>query len=135
MRAPGMGGEIDAEAICKAVMDIDPKMRSARIINHRGHLVAGGMKGDLQSLEAKQQDEMMFMELVLRVRMRREFDAELGAVHFSLSYRDKVILMSFPLADNAVMLTSGERDLDFGAVPFKVLDAIKPLKAAGPGYF
>ena len=131
-----MGDEIDAEAICKAVMDIDPKMRSARIINHRGHLVAGGMKGDLESLEAKQQDEMMFMELVLRVRMRREFDAELGSVHFSLSYRDKVILMSFPLADNAVMLASGEKELDFGSVPFKVLEVIGPLKAAGgPGYF
>ena len=131
-----MGDEIDAEAICKAVMDVDPKMRSARIINHRGHLVAGGMKGDLESLEAKQQDEMMFMELVLRVRMRREFDAELGSVHFSLSYRDKVILMSFPLADNAVMLASGEKELDFGSVPFKVLEVIGPLKAAGgPGYF
>lgn len=131
-----MDESADAEAICRAVMDVDPKIRSARLISHRGHLVAGGMKGNLQSLEAKQQDEMMFMELVLRVRMRREFDAELGAVHFSLSYRDKVVIMSFPLADNAVLLVSGEKDLDFGAIPFKILEVIKPLKASTrPGYF
>ena len=57
--------------------------------------MAGGMKSGLESLEDAKQDEMMFMELALRVRMRHEFDQELGAVHFSLSYREKVIVMSF----------------------------------------
>ena len=68
----------ELEKICKEIMDLDPKMRSARIINSRGHLEAGGMKEGLKSLEEQKQDEMMFMELALRVRMRHEFDAEFG---------------------------------------------------------
>ena len=36
------------------------------------------MKDGLLSLEAQKQDEMMFMELALRVRMRHEFDKEFG---------------------------------------------------------
>ena len=103
-------------------------MRSARIINSRGHLVAGGMKKGVFSLEAQKQDEMMFMELALRVRMRREFDHEFGKVHFSMSYRDKVIVMSFPLNNDDVMLLSCEKDIDFGKLPFKVLKIIEPLK-------
>lgn len=103
-------------------------MRSARIINSRGHLVAGGMKKGLMSLESQKQDEMMFMELALRVRMRSEFDSEFGQVHFSMSYRDKVIVMSFPLANDDVLLISSEKDLDFGKIPFKILKIIKPLK-------
>jgi len=109
-------------------MKLDPKMRSARIINNRGHLVAGGMKKDLKSLEESKQDEMMFMELALRVRMRHEFDKEFGQVHFSMSYRDKVIIISFPLADDDVLLVSGENELDFGKIPFKILKIIKDLK-------
>ena len=123
-----MGNEEELEKICQKIIKLDPKMRSARIINSRGHLVAGGMKKGLMSLEAQKQDEMMFMELALRVRMRREFDSEFGQVHFSMSYREKVIVMSFPLANDDVLLISSEKELDFGKVPFKILKIIKPLK-------
>ncbi len=120
----------EMEDICKRIMDLDPKMRSARVINDRGHLKAGGMREGIKSLEEQRHDEMMFMELALRVRMRHEFDAELGRVHFSLSYRDKVIVMSFPLAGDDVLLTSGEKDLDFGSIPFKILKIAAPLMGA-----
>ncbi len=118
----------DLERICQTIIKLDPKMRSARLINSRGHLTAGGMKEGLLSLEDQKQDEMMFMELALRVRMRHEFDAEFGEVHFSMSYRDKVIVMSFPLNNDDVLLLSCEKDIDFGKLPFKVLEIIYTLK-------
>jgi len=118
------------EQICQEIIDLDPKMRSARFISARGHLTAGGMKDGLLSLEAKKQDEMMFMELALRVRMRHEFDIEFGIVHFSLSYRDKVIVMSFPLSNDDVLLVSREKDTDFGDIPFKILKIIEHIKKA-----
>ncbi|MBT8242782.1 MAG: hypothetical protein HKO48_01300 [Nitrosopumilus sp.] len=118
----------ELEKICQNIIQLDPKMRSARLINSRGHLTAGGMKDGLLSLEAQKQDEMMFMELALRVRMRHEFDGEFGEVHFSMSYRDKVIVMSFPLNNDDVLLLSCEKDIDFGKLPFKVLKIVEPLK-------
>ena len=118
----------ELEKICQNIIALDPKMRSARLINSRGHLISGGMKEGLLSLEAQKQDEMMFMELALRVRMRHEFDAEFGEVHFSMSYRDKVIVMSFPLNNDDVLLVSCEKETDFGKLPFKVLEIIQSLK-------
>lgn len=118
----------ELESICQDILKLHPKMRSARFINARGHLVAGGMKEGLLSLEAKKQDEMMFMELALRVRMRHEFDNEFGVVHFSLSYRDKVIVMSFPLSEDNVLLVSREKDKNFEDIPFKILDLIEDIK-------
>ncbi|KEQ57310.1 hypothetical protein AAA799E16_01369 [Marine Group I thaumarchaeote SCGC AAA799-E16] len=120
----------ELEKLCKKITKLDPKMRSARFINSRGHLMAGGMKEGLLSLEAQKQDEMMFMELALRVRMRHEFDKEFGMVHFSMSYRDKVIVMSFPLSNDDVLLVSCEKDINFGKIPFKILKLIEPLKNA-----
>ena len=118
----------ELEGICQQILQLDPKMRSARFINARGHLSAGGMKDGLLSLEEKKQDEMMFMELALRVRMRHEFDAEFGKVHFSISYRDKVIVMSFPLSNDDVLLVSSEKYADFSTLAFKILKLIEPLK-------
>jgi hypothetical protein len=118
----------ELEKICQKIIKLNSKVRSARLINSRGHLMAGGMKAGLLSLEAQKQDEMMFMELALRVRMRHEFDKEFGEVHFSMSYRDKVIVMSFPLSNDDVLLISCEKEIDFGSIPFKVLKIIEPIK-------
>jgi hypothetical protein len=125
----------ELEKLCQKITNLDPKMRSARIINSRGHLIAGGMKKGLHALESQKQDEMMFMELALRVRMRHEFDKEFGEVHFSMSYRDKVIVMSFPLANDDVLLVSSEKEADFGKIAFKILKLITPLKKSFSGTF
>ncbi len=118
----------ELEKICKKIIKLNSKIRSARFINSRGHLTAGGMKDGIFSLEAQKQDEMMFMELALRVRMRHEFDKEFGEVHFSMSYRDKVIVMSFPLVNDDVLLISCEKEIDFGQLPFKILKLIESIK-------
>ncbi|MEX0640160.1 MAG: DUF6659 family protein [Nitrosopumilaceae archaeon] len=116
---------MDYDKVCQQIMILDPNMRSARVINNRGHLVAGGMKKGMMPLENEKQDEMMFMEIALRVRMRHEFDKEFGQVRFSLSYRDKVIIYSFPLPDENVLLVSSSREADFGKIPFKILKIVE----------
>jgi len=67
------------------------------------------------------------MELALRVRMRHEFDNEFGKVKFSMSFREKVIIMSFPLTDGNVFLTSGETNLDFGKVTVKISKLVEKI--------
>ncbi len=118
----------ELERMCQDIIKLDPKMRSARHISSRGHLTAGGMREGMFSLEDQKHDEMMFTELALRVKMRHEFDSELGEVYFSMSYREKVIIMSFPLSNDAVLLLSCEKDIDFGSIPFKVLKIIESFK-------
>ena len=112
------------DTLCDKVFQLDDKIRSVRAINNKGKLVAGGMKKDLTSLENAKKDEMLFMELSLRVRMRHEFDAEFGLVEFSLSYRGKIVLMSFPMDPNVLFVTT-ERQIDLNKIPFKILELIK----------
>jgi len=111
---------MDFDKVCKKVMDLDPKIRFAGIINEKGRLFAGGMKEGVKSLEETRDDEMLYMQLVLRAKMRREFDKVLGSVEFALSYREKVIIMSFPMKDH-VLLLSAEKGIDISEIPFKVL--------------
>lgn len=111
---------MDYEKLCKKVMELDPKIRFAGTINERGRLFAGGMREGLKSHENPGDEQMLYMELVLRAKMRREFDRVLGPVKFAMSYREKVIIMSFPVNDN-VLLLSTEKGIDFSTIPFKIM--------------
>ena len=116
---------LDYNKICEAVKKLDSKIRFAGVINPKGRIVAGGMKDELEPLESKKDDEMLFMELALRVRMRKEFDKQLGKVKFSMSLRDKALAMSFPIGVEDTLYVYAEPSADFGRLPNKIIKLIE----------
>ena len=117
---------MDYENLCTLVQKIDSDIRFVGIINSKGRLVAGGMVSSKKRLGDRKGDEMLYMELALRVRMRREFDDDLGKVEFSMSFREKLIVMSFPM-ENDVLMVSMERKTQFENVAFKILKLVEKL--------
>ena len=111
---------MDYENLCTAIQKIDSKIRFAGLINSKGRLVAGGMAPSKTRLGDRKRDEMLYMELALRVKMRREFDDDLGEVKFSMSFREKLIVMSFPIKDD-VLMVSMERKTQFEQIAFSIL--------------
>ncbi len=83
--------------LCNGIKELDPKIRFVGVINERGLLVAGGSKEGTEPLESQKEDEVLFMELALKVKMRKEFDKQLGSVNFAMSQREKAMTMSFPI--------------------------------------
>ena len=113
----------DYPKICKTILSIDPKIRFAGVINERGRLVAGGMKENVVPLENEKDDEMLYMELALRVKMRKEFDKQLGHVNFALASRERALAISFLINDDILYVVS-EPDADYGMLPKKILQII-----------
>ena len=117
---------MDYENLCTLVQKIDSKIRFAGVINSKGRLIAGGMVSSKKRLGDRKRDEMLYMELALRVKMRREFDDDLGKVRFSMSFREKLIVMSFPMEDD-VLMVSMERKTKFEQIAFSILKHIEKL--------
>ena len=117
---------MDYENLCTLVQKIDSKIRFAGVINSKGRLIAGGMVSSKKRLGDRKRDEMLYMELALRVKMRREFDDDLGKVKFSMSFREKLIVMSFPMEDD-VLMVSMERKTKFEEIAFSILKHIEKL--------
>jgi len=117
---------MDYENICTLVQKIDSKIRFAGVINSKGRLVAGGMAASKTRLGDRKRDEMLYMELALRVKMRSELDDDLGKVKFSMSFREKLIVMSFPMK-NDILMVSMERKTLFEKIAFKILKNIEKL--------
>ena len=110
-------------SICDQIMKLDPKIRFAGIINNKGRLIDGGMKDGISTLSSAKDDEMLFMELVIRVKMRQEFDAKLGKVKFAMALREKILEMSFQV-DNHILFVVSESGDDFEVLPKKILKII-----------
>jgi len=108
------------DELCERVKKVDPKVRFAGVINSKGRLVAGGMVSSKKRLGDRKNDEMLYMELALRVKMRSEFDDDLGKVKFSMSFREKLIVMSFPV-ENDVLMVSMESKTKFEQIAFSIL--------------
>ena len=113
----------DYASICDSVLSLDPKIRFAGVINERGRLVAGGMRPNVEPLENEKDDEMIFMEIALRVKMRQEFDKQLGPVDFALASRQRALAISILINDD-ILYVVAEPDSDYGTLPPKILDVV-----------
>ena len=112
------------ENICKMILEIDPSFRLVGIINDKGKLIAGGLKKDVKMLMDAKEAEMVHTEIALMMRMRREHDPHLGPVNFAVSHREKVVLMSFPIGED-ILYISSTNEIDLGKIPFKILQILR----------
>jgi len=99
--------------LCNRIKELDPKIRFAGVINERGRLVAEGMKEGVAPLKSQKEDEVLFMELALKVKMRKEFDKQLGSVNFAMSLREKAIAMSFPIENSDVLYVFADPNVNY----------------------
>ena len=99
------------------------EIRFVGLINFMGRLVAGGFKSCIDSPEDEAERQKMYLELVLRVSMRKDFDYCLGQVMYSASRREKAVMMSFPI-DSFVLLISAEPNIDIDKTANKIIKTI-----------
>ena len=97
----------------------EPEIRFAGLINHMGNLVVGGMKKGMKPLEDEADMRKLYMELILRVSTRKEFDYSLGPVEYSASRREKAVMLSFPIG-NKVLLVSANTDVNIDDTAKKI---------------
>ncbi|MDE1726693.1 MAG: hypothetical protein KGH89_05445 [Thaumarchaeota archaeon] len=114
----------DFNRLCEKIMEIDKKIRFVGIIDQDGKLVGGGMRSGIKPIGDKKDDESLYCGIVTRAKMRQGSDSVLGQVSFAMSYRERVVIMSFPIKDNLLLL-SAEKEIDLSATPFKVLNLLR----------
>ena len=106
------------EEKCQSLLK-EPEIRFAGLVNHMGNLVAGGMKKGITPLEDEADMRKLYMELILRVSTRKEFDYSLGPVEYSASRREKAVVLSFPIG-NKVLLVSANTNVNIDETAQKI---------------
>ena len=76
--------------IIEYIIDLDPQMRFAAIINSQGNIAEAIMKGGKHSLKSQKEEEHFCRQVAARRKMRKEFDTSLGKVRYVHVEREKL---------------------------------------------
>lgn len=97
--------KIDLLKIVESMIDLDPKMRFAAIIDAKGNIREAIMKSGKTSLKTQKEEEHFCKQVAKRRKMRREFDRTLGKVRYVHVEREKVTQMVTYAKRNIVYFT------------------------------
>jgi len=114
--------------MCDRIKNLDPNIRFAGVINDRGKLVAGGMREGVTSLTDYKTDEILYLELALRVKMRKDFDSHFGKAKYTTTKREKVNVMSFPMSTD-ILFVFTEPDIDICNLPEQIHNIVQHTKS------
>lgn len=90
---------------CKELLN-DDQIRFAGIINKLGNLIAGGFKDGIRPFMPEEHLRMMYMQMVLEISMRKDFDASLGEINYITALRNKALMISLPINDHLLLISA-----------------------------
>ena len=97
--------KIDLLKLVESMINLDPKMRFAAIIDTKGNIREAIMKSGKTSLKTQKEEEHFCKQVAQRRKMRREFDRTLGKVRYVHVEREKVTQMVTYAKRNTVYFT------------------------------
>ena len=97
--------KIDLLEIVQNILDLDPKMRFAAIINLQGKIREAIMKAGKTSLKSQKEEEHFCKQVAQRRSMRKEFNKSLGKVDYVHVERENVSQMVVYTNRNTIYFT------------------------------
>jgi hypothetical protein len=110
--------------LCDRIIKLDRNIRFAGIVNDRGEVIEGGFQQGVKPLLDGTDEQQMYMQSLWNVTTLQRYSGRLGKVRYSMTEHDKVVLMTFPLGDGILCLSTSSR-IDAGKIRDKVMKAIK----------
>ena len=97
--------KVDLLKLVQQMLDLDPKMRFAAIIDPKGNIREAIMKTGKTNLKSQKEEEHFCKQVAQRRAMRKEFDKSLGKVRYVHVEREKVSQMVIYTKRNIVYIT------------------------------
>ncbi len=101
----------------------EKEIRFAGFVNMQGDLVEGQFREDVVPFENDEDQKRVFRELAIRISTRKNFDFSMGAVKYSASRREKLVMMSFPLK-NIILLITTEPSVNIDRLAYKIIQIL-----------
>jgi len=98
----------------------EPEIRFAGFLDMMGNLVEGLFSDGVKPLKSQEERKKMFVEAVLRIRTRQDFDEHLGPVEYAAARRKNVVTFTFLYGDK-VLFVSTEPNVDIDKTARKIM--------------
>lgn len=101
----------------------EKEIRFAGFVDLKGNLVKSQFREGIIPFENDDEQRQIFRELALRISTRKKFDYSMGAVKYSASRREKLVMMSFPLK-NSILLITAEPNVNIDRLAYKIIQIL-----------
>jgi len=112
----------DYEHKCQKILE-ESEIRFAGLLDESGNILAGGFKQKMIPRLTEEKFQTICKELASRVAKRKKQDRELGHVKYSASRREHVVIMSFPIYDQVVMVVA-ESHVNIDRLAFRIIEKL-----------
>jgi len=120
--------KIDLLKLVESMINLDPKMRFAAIIDAKGNIREAIMKSGKTSLKTQKEEEHFCKQVAQRRKMRQEFDRTLGKVRYVHVEREKVTQMVTYAKRNIIYFTM-EPEMPINT-KIRIITKIKKISAS-----
>ncbi len=115
--------DIKTDELCNSIIRINKNIQSVAIINKLGRPIEKVTRdGSLKQLP-QPKDEMFFMQRVLEISMGKDHDSEYGPINYHLSERENLTMITFPMRDHVVLVTT-KKDTSIISLAKKIVTTI-----------
>ena len=93
-------------SLCDRIIKLDRSIRFVGIVNNRGEVIEGGFKQGVEPLLNGTDEQHMYIHSLSNLTMLQSYSDRLGTLRYSLTEHEKVKLMTFPLGDGILCLST-----------------------------
>jgi len=94
------------EDLCERVLTLDHNIRFVGIINNKGEVISGGFQEGVEPLLSGFDEQEMYVQSLSNMVLHQNFSHKLGTVKYSITEHQNIILMTFPLGDRILCLST-----------------------------
>ncbi|MDQ3882977.1 MAG: hypothetical protein M3243_02875 [Thermoproteota archaeon] len=92
--------------LCDVIIKLDRSIRFVGIVNSRGEVIEGGFKQGIEPLLNGADEQQMYIHSLSNLMLLQSYNDKLGMVRYSLTEHEKVTLITFPLRDGILCLST-----------------------------
>lgn len=117
---------MDYDNLCKAVMDIDTKIRFAGICDESGEIKYGGQREGVENIPSNDETKRSNLQALARWGLRNSLSSKIGRGKYAMAEYEKIKRITIPLDDDHLLLITTEVEADHGKI---ISNTLKLLSA------
>jgi hypothetical protein len=107
-------------SLCDKIIKLDRNIRFAGIVNSRGEVIEGGFQQGIQPLLDGTEEQQMYVQSLWNITALQKYSGRLGKVRYMITAHDRVTLMTFPL-NNGILCLSTSSKANVERIKLKVM--------------
>ena len=115
---------MDYDNLCKAVIDIDSKIRFAGICDESGEIKYGGQREGVADMLSSEETRKSNLQALARWGLRNSLSSKIGRGKYAMAEYEKIKRITAPLDNDHLLLVTTEVDADHQGIIGKVLNLI-----------